>query len=176
MYLQVRLVDAANHSFANSQIMSYVTNRHHLPQIHDQPRQALCIITLRHDSGQHGIQYTLANSTFQPRCFDEQHGAIHSNPWCMWTMRSTLTSPNHVATPALRTSITRRRSRHSQMKNAIFSPAGQRLIASNPYRLVQFSRGHLGSHGETALDTAHQTELTTFRIPTTTPQINNAPA
>jgi hypothetical protein len=74
-----------------------------------------------------------------------------------------LTSPNDVPIPALRASIARRRSGQSQVKNAFFSPASQWLIASNTNRPVQFSRGHLGSPGETALDTAHQTELTTFR-------------
>jgi hypothetical protein len=61
------------------------------------------------------------------------------------------------------------------MKNAFFSPASQRLIASDPNRLVQFSLGgHLGSHGETALDTAHQTELTADRKPLPTNRFNDA--
>ena len=85
-----------------------------------------------------------------------------------------LTSPNDVATSTLGTPIGRRRSRQSQMKNTFFSPAGQRLIASNTNRLVQFSRGHLGPRGETALDTAHQTELTTLRKPLPTNQLNFA--
>lgn len=85
-----------------------------------------------------------------------------------------LTSPNDVAISTLGTSIGRRRSLKSQMKNTFFSPAAQRLIASNPNRLVQFSCGHLGSRGETALDTAHQTELTTLRKPLPTNQLNTA--
>jgi hypothetical protein len=61
------------------------------------------------------------------------------------------------------------------MKISFFSPARPRLIASNPNRLVQCSTGgHLGSHGETALDTAHQTELTTFRKPLPKNRLNNA--
>ena len=86
-----------------------------------------------------------------------------------------LASPNHVSISTLGTSIARRRSRHSQMKNSFFSPASQRLIASNPNRLGQFLLGgHLGSHCETALDTAHQTELTAVRKPLPTNQLNNA--
>jgi hypothetical protein len=70
---------------------------------------------------------------------------------------------HYVTVPALRTSIAGRRSRQPQMKNTIFSPAFQRLVASNPNCLVQFSRGHLGSPDESDLDTAHQTEVTTPR-------------
>lgn len=41
----------------------------------------------------------------------------------------------------------------------------------NLNRLIQFSHGHLGSPGESALDTAHQTELTTLRKPLPDSQI-----
>lgn len=72
----------------------------------------------------------------------------------------------------LGTSIARRESRHSQIKNPFFPPAGQWFIARNPNRLVQFLLGgHLGSPGETALDTAHLTDLTTVRKPSHTNQL-----
>lgn len=49
------------------------------------------------------------------------------------------------------------------MKNTLFSPAFQRFVASNPNCFVQFSRGYRGSLGESALDIAHQTAVTTPR-------------
>ncbi len=61
------------------------------------------------------------------------------------------------------------------MKNTFFSPACQRLLASKPNRLIQLSLGgHLGSPDETALDTAHQTELTAVRKPLPATQLNIA--
>lgn len=107
---------------------------------------------------------TLADATLQTWRFDEQNRTIGTDPWCM-DHAINLTSPNDVAISRLQTSIGRRQSLQSQMKNTFFSPAGQGLIASNTHRPVQCSRGHLGTLGDTALDTAHKTELNTLGKP-----------
>ena len=71
-------VQIANHPFAHAQIVRYVTNCRHLSQIHSDPHEALCVVTLRHDAGQNSNQCSTANPAFQPRRFDEQRGTIHS--------------------------------------------------------------------------------------------------
>ena len=51
------------------------------------------------------------------------------------------------------------------MKNAVFSPTGQCFVASNTNCLVQFLDRYLDSPDESDLDTVHQTEMGSFRIP-----------
>jgi len=124
------------------------------------------VVASRYDVREHSVQHTLASSAFQSRCFDEQHGPIHTNSWCV-NDAINLTSPNHVPVPTLGTSMAGGRWRQPQMKNTFFSPTGQRFVASNTNCLVQFLRGHLGSPDETDLDTVHQTEMAPFRKPKT---------
>lgn len=54
--LKVRLVDAANHSFGESQIVSHATNRHHFSQVYYRPRQALCAVAFRDHVGKNGVR------------------------------------------------------------------------------------------------------------------------
>jgi hypothetical protein len=51
------------------------------------------------------------------------------------------------------------------MKNAVFSPTGQCFVASNTNCLVQFLDRYLDSPDETDLDTVHQIEMGSFRVP-----------
>jgi len=80
--VQVLLVDAANHRVTDSNVMSYVFDRHHLPQIDHQPCQTFRVIAMGFDLREHRVQNLLAATTFQSRCIDEQHGPIQTDPWC----------------------------------------------------------------------------------------------
>jgi hypothetical protein len=127
-YLQrVRHINTANHPFTNFEVASHITNRHHLSQIHNDPRKAVCVVAFWNHIQKNGVQHTIADTTFKTGSFNEEHRTIHADPWGI-DHATHLTSPNQFAISTLGTSIAQCRSRHPQMKNTFFSPAGQWIV------------------------------------------------
>lgn len=147
--LQRCLVDAANHSFTDSDRSNNLTNRHYLPQIpKPSAGRSLCGCFSERRTGAQRAAHARVFGEFQSHCFDTQHGPMHTNS-TFANNAIDLTAMNHLPAPALGASMARGRRRQMQMKNTFFSPKGQCFTASNTNCFVQFLSGQLVSPDET---------------------------
>ena len=119
---------AANHRFADPDIVCHIFDGHHLPQIDHQLRQTLRVVAMGFDLREDRVQNLLAATTFQARCPDEQHDPVQADPWCM-NNSIKCSSMNHIPVAAFRTLVTRLRCLHPNMKYPAFSPTVLMFVA-----------------------------------------------
>ena len=151
--LEVLLVDVADHSRADAQVAGDILNGHHLPQIDDQPREALGVVLSRHDAGQDDGSDALAPAALHARGPDEDHRLPQADRRRMH--EAVVGSPaNNMARPASRTLHGRFRRLHPQFHHPLFVSGRRVPIAAQPDRPIQYARGHVVSPDENASNTS----------------------